>query len=1293
MTLYKTMNPVGTDGSNDPRDLSDNCSVLDMLLNGDAEIVASRLGISLPSYQKLIKNLQESGGALGFDNYTSLIAFTPDTSNVLAMDTSTGDYYFWNGSSWIESTTNVNAIIAKQAASASSRVANVLLASDFTATGQRWDATTKALIADTDVRQSAAIQVYKGDCYRINNISLANTYYENAILLDADKAFVSLLCATQSFYTPLRDNYNLATPEDLAAGFFIAPADGYVVFQYSASNYVGRSFAFSAQQISWDEMCRTWTLERTQAQVLRTFKNMAYSPQYANVKSSLNSSTQSVGKVLTYYADQDTSVTAPIAVKAGQYVHYSASLYSARKPLTFTDTSDLYLYSTRGNNDIIGSNMSAAATRHHVVANIPVVQDGFVRMDNCVYGGNLTFIVVTDAPLQLNLSYVNDNAALEPIIGAGYYTGTNTTDTVSTHYNYNTKGNAAISIQNNGSNRSSLGLVNATAKPVMVRRGQIVVYSGKFQTPLLGFAGKLFGTWDSGSTDTSQIPVSNTLVSPRVVTPEQYSTWRANGLPTTVPNTMNAGEAHFYAEDGDYALFLQGYVDSHGNYVFGRLRVFESIEDYRRYRDNTFIPNLKWGSGLVNNNTYSLQYNQLALDSFLMFTDEIAQVPKVGTWFQSKLNGINPAEPYQLFGSSLNINSQFGAPLTSATAYDKPTDGQGFYYMAGIVNETCYVAGSCAMNYETTDSTGAVTSRTLLKFNNLLAKYPPRVVKRDHVGVNSLYALLPTYASITVNNPNKYVMQMTGTTDTNTIAVPVAKGRFYHGRYNVAWAGSGIPIFFSIDDGTAVELPPVVNTGAVQSQSGITYQSGEIYFKAPSNGYVLLPRVNTLTGSIASDTYTATRFADAMTLDCVQITEDEYNLKGLATTRKLLTIPAQQGLRLNVLGYLPVDTTKTIKTEVTIQILEGESLLGVVNAEMGISGVGTVSDPKKGYNIKLTNAKGKKLKMKVGSFNASNKWGLKAYYLEGTNTRDTGSNALYRAMRQTRDPFIGPKSYLTKGVPSTVEPNWFDRPFSTEGHPVELYVGGEFFGLYVLRTRAEAPDYLMEDSNSTQIRITPDYGLHNSYVSWAKFDQTYWSMSNPELDDYTEGDATVSDATTQSSITRFGKFFTDLAAGNISLTDDLISQYLDREAVVDFFVFSQLTGNKDGIRNNMTVATWDGNIWGFYPYDLDRTAGFNWGTSALPATDNTISQDDALNKLIAYLQADITARYKALRTSGFFTASKITSFYAEVANKISPAAYDLETSYWKVNTLSFQNMGYIYNWYVSRLAWMDSQWK
>ncbi|WP_375700713.1 hypothetical protein [Klebsiella pneumoniae] len=103
-------------GSTSPAVLLDNAERLDKLVNGPAAAVPDRGGDSLKSWrlqQQEIANTWLISGrtaAMGFSSLQELLALHL-IANVLAVDTSTGEQYLWNGTEWVPSEYRVNSQI------------------------------------------------------------------------------------------------------------------------------------------------------------------------------------------------------------------------------------------------------------------------------------------------------------------------------------------------------------------------------------------------------------------------------------------------------------------------------------------------------------------------------------------------------------------------------------------------------------------------------------------------------------------------------------------------------------------------------------------------------------------------------------------------------------------------------------------------------------------------------------------------------------------------------------------------------------------------------------------------------------------------------------------------------------------------------------------------------------------------------------------------------------------------------------------------------------------------------
>lgn len=100
MTTTPTNKPVP---SEDPRDLKFNAGKFDEIVNSTSLNYTDRKGIVRLTHAGLQAQLKSATGAMAFANETLLKAYVPSQPNVLAQDTATGTFWYWNGSNWNKS--------------------------------------------------------------------------------------------------------------------------------------------------------------------------------------------------------------------------------------------------------------------------------------------------------------------------------------------------------------------------------------------------------------------------------------------------------------------------------------------------------------------------------------------------------------------------------------------------------------------------------------------------------------------------------------------------------------------------------------------------------------------------------------------------------------------------------------------------------------------------------------------------------------------------------------------------------------------------------------------------------------------------------------------------------------------------------------------------------------------------------------------------------------------------------------------------------------------------------------
>ncbi|HHQ6537911.1 TPA: hypothetical protein ACSTJY_003290 [Serratia fonticola] len=103
-----TQNPVP---SGAVQDLQFNVERIDEIVTSDNLSYTDRLGTVRETWAGIVNRTKSSGAAMAFSNAAELLAFVPATANVLAQDTQTGTYYYWDGSVWTKAPYQLNSMI------------------------------------------------------------------------------------------------------------------------------------------------------------------------------------------------------------------------------------------------------------------------------------------------------------------------------------------------------------------------------------------------------------------------------------------------------------------------------------------------------------------------------------------------------------------------------------------------------------------------------------------------------------------------------------------------------------------------------------------------------------------------------------------------------------------------------------------------------------------------------------------------------------------------------------------------------------------------------------------------------------------------------------------------------------------------------------------------------------------------------------------------------------------------------------------------------------------------------
>lgn len=169
--------------------------------------------------------------------------------------------------------------------------------------------------------------------------------------------------------------------------------------------------------------------------------------------------------------------------------------------------------------------------------------------------------------------------------------------------------------------------------------------------------------------------------------------------------------------------------------------------------------------------------------------------------------------------------------------------------------------------------------------------------------------------------------------------------------------------------------------------------------------------------------------------------------------------------------------------------------------------------------------------------------------------------------------------------------------------------------------------------------------------------------------------------------------------------DNAVSPLLDLDSAYDYYIYSVLINNNDGIFRNYDLDTFDGKKWYFAAYDLDETFGRTpdfWDHTLADSDTNdfrdhgiTFENVTEANRLMYQLwkfhKSDILSRAKDL-INGVMSASAVDTAFVDYVRNIPQIAFDEEIKVWPdTPNTSVDNVNRIGRWYMQRIEWFKNR--
>lgn len=299
-----------------------------------------------------------------------------------------------------------------------------------------------------------------------------------------------------------------------------------------------------------------------------------------------------------------------------------------------------------------------------------------------------------------------------------------------------------------------------------------------------------------------------------------------------------------------------------------------------------------------------------------------------------------------------------------------------------------------------------------------------------------------------------------------------------------------------------------------------------------------------------------------------------------------------------------------------------------------IQGTSSIAYEKKNYTIKLYEDENYENKNKVDvGWGKQNKYCLKANWIDKTHARNIVTAKLASEVQA--------KYNLFESTPHNG---------TIDGYPVEIYINGEFLGLYTWNIPKDAWMFNMDEDNENHI----------------VFANEGWQPASLFKQETTYGDWGLEvGKETQETLDKLNRLIKFVSNSDDKTFKKDFDKYLNFDSTINYLILMEFALLEDNVAKNMLLATYDGKIW--YPslYDLDTS----WGTlyDGLTIVDYTridnAFQSKLWTRMIEMYPNEISERYFELRKD-LLTKAHIMELFNNFKSLIPNETFAKENNRW-----------------------------
>lgn len=389
------------------------------------------------------------------------------------------------------------------------------------------------------------------------------------------------------------------------------------------------------------------------------------------------------------------------------------------------------------------------------------------------------------------------------------------------------------------------------------------------------------------------------------------------------------------------------------------------------------------------------------------------------------------------------------------------------------------------------------------------------------------------------------------------------------------------------------------------------------------------------------------------------------------------------------------DKSKTLQNEVTYKF-PSFHVQGTVT-KFKVQGATSVGLPKKNYTLNLDQDF-----EAFSGFGKQHKYVIKANYLDASQSLNVVNAKLWGKIRATHYQVSdalqdNAGNYLTDNngnhIIAETDPQLSigGNYGAVDGFPIALYINDQYWGLYSFNIPKD--DWMAKmPSDAGYAIVDAVWSPQGALQQETNFkDQMELQFCGTEDKNW--------------ALNSINKLI-DAVMASYSTADDFdkaVSPLIDFDSVYDYYIYSVLTGNVDGVYRNYLLQTFNGKKWYFAAYDMDESFGKSpQSGNYLPAKslggndfwhEETTFENMATNNRLFYQfwkfhKVELLSRTKDL-IDDVMSTSKVDIEFINYSRAIPKLVLLHEFKLWPhMPDTTVNTVDRIGRWYLERVAWL-----